>query len=111
MVMISNATYPALDAKPAPWSPRIQSLLRDDVGFAGVTISDALEGAARVRGRSLGSVAVLVAQAGVDVLLFTGSEASSAAAFERVARAAEQGRIPAASLRRSYDRIVRLKRG
>ena len=90
--MISNATYTALDTKPAPWSPRIQALLRGELGFDGVTISDALDAAATTRGRSLGSVAVLVAQAGMDVLLFIGSEAASAAAFERVASAAEQGR-------------------
>ncbi len=110
LVMISNATYPALDAKPAPWSPRIQSLLRNKLGYEGVTISDALEGAASTRKRALASVAVLAAQAGVDLLLFTGTEASSAAAFERVARAAEAGRVPAASLRRSYERVLKLKR-
>jgi beta-N-acetylhexosaminidase len=109
LVMISNASYPALDSKPAPWSPRIQSLLRDQLGFQGVTITDALDGAAATRRRSLQSVAVLSAQAGVDVLLFTGSEASSAAAFERVETAAAKGRIPAPALRRSYDRILALK--
>jgi beta-N-acetylhexosaminidase len=109
LVMISNASYPALDAKPAPWSPRIQSLLRDELGFEGVTITDALDGAAATRGRKLSSVAVLSAQAGVDILLFTGSEASSAAAFERIATAAAAGRIPAAALQRSYDRILALK--
>ena len=42
IVMISNASYPALDSKPAPWSPRIQSAAarraripgRDDHGCA-----------------------------------------------------------------------------
>ena len=109
MVMISNASYPALDSKPAPWSPRIQSLLRNELGFKGVTITDALDGAAATRGRTVQSVAVLSAQAGVDILLFTGSEASSAAAFERLVTAASEGRIPAAALRRSYDRILSLK--
>ena len=52
---------------------------------------------------------MLSAQAGVDILLFTGSEASSAAAFERIATAAAAGRIPAAALQRSYDRILALK--
>ena len=110
IVMISNATYPALDSKPAPWSPRIQSLLRGELGFKGVTISDALEGAAATRGRQLGSVSTLAAQAGVDLLLLTGSEASSTAAFERVAARAERGGIPPAALRASYGRIVALKR-
>ena len=109
LVMISNASYPALDSKPAPWSSRIQSLLRNELGFQGVTITDALDGAAATRRRSLQSVAVLSAQAGVDVLLFTGSEASSAAAFEHIETAALKGRIPAPALRRSYDRILALK--
>jgi beta-N-acetylhexosaminidase len=110
IVMISNATYPALDARPATWSMRIQSLLRRELGFAGVTISDALDGAAVTRGRTVPSVAALAAQAGVDLLLLTGSEASSAAAFERVAGAAAQGRYSAAALRESYARIMELKR-
>lgn len=110
IVMVSNATYPALDAKPAPWSSRVQALLRGELGFAGVTITDALDGAAATRGRSLLSVAALSAQAGVDLLLLTGSEGSSAAAFERVVTVAEAGRIGPAALQASYDRIVALKR-
>jgi beta-N-acetylhexosaminidase len=110
LVMISNATYPALDTKPAAWSTRIQSLLRQELGFDGVTISDALDGAASTRGRTLLSVAVLVARAGVDLLLLTGSEASSAAAFERVVATAEQGRLPIGKLQASYRRILELKR-
>ena len=109
MVMISNASYPALDSKPAPWSPQIQSLLRNELGFKGVTITDALDGAAATRGRTVQSVAVLSAQAGVDILLFTGSEASSAAAFEHLVTAASAGRITSAALLRSYDRILSLK--
>ena len=35
IVMVSNASYAALDGKPAPWSPRIQRLLRDELGFTG----------------------------------------------------------------------------
>lgn len=110
VVMISNANYPALDAKPAPWSTKIQSLLRRELGFDGVTISDALDGAAATRGRSLPSVAVLVAQAGIDVLLLSGSEASSATAFERVVAVAERSRISASSLKASFNRILALKR-
>ena len=107
--MISNATYPAIDAKPAPWSPRLQSLLRGELGFKGATISDALDGAAATRGRTLPSVALLAGQAGVDLLLLIGSESSSAAVYRHLVAAAQDGRLPAASLRRSYDRIQVLK--
>ena len=110
LVMISNATYPALDAKPATWSPQVQGLLRHELGFDGVTISDALDGAAATRGRSLSSVATLAAQAGVDLLLLTGSEASTDAVFEHLVAAAVDGRLPRPALEASYDRILALKR-
>ncbi|WP_411278325.1 glycoside hydrolase family 3 N-terminal domain-containing protein [Gaiella sp.] len=109
IVMISNATYPALDAKPAPWSPRIQALLRSTLGFEGVTITDSLDGAAASRGRTIESVSSLAAQAGIDLLLLTGTEASSGGAYESVVRAAERGKIPVAGLQRSYARITALK--
>ena len=109
IVMISNATYPALDTKPAAWSPRVQALLRGELGFKGVTISDALDGAATTRGRTLPSVSVLAAQAGMDLILLTGSESSSAAVFDRLVSTAARGGLGAASLRRSYDRIQALK--
>jgi beta-N-acetylhexosaminidase len=92
------------------WSSRVQSILRRSLGFRGVTVTDSLDVAAATRGRGAASVAVLSAQAGVDLLLVTGSERSSARVFDRLLRAAEQGRVPAASLRRSYDRILALKR-
>lgn len=110
LVMVSNATYPALDAKPATWSPRIQALLRSSLGFKGVTITDSLDGAAASRSRTVEGVASLAAQAGIDLLLLTGSEASSARAYERVVRAAEHGTISVADLRRSYARIASLKK-
>jgi len=110
LVMISNATYPSLDAKPAPWSPRIQVLLRAQLSFEGVTITDALDGAAASRGRTIDGVASLAAQAGIDLLLLTGSESSSDRAYESVVRAAEHGKISVAALRRSAARIASLKK-
>ena len=103
MVMISNASYPALDSKPAPWSPRIQSLLRNELGFKGVTITDALDGAAATRGRTVQSVAVLSAQAGVDILLLhreRGIERGGLRARRHGGRrGAHPGRVPASQLR------------
>ena len=110
LVMVSNASYTAYGDIPAAWSSRIQAVLRGELGFRGATITDALDGAATTRGRSLSAVTVLAAQAGIDLLLLTGSEASSAAAYARLASRAEAGSIPEPSLRRSYERIVALKR-
>lgn len=109
VVMVSNAAYTAYGGGPATWAPAIQALLRRDLGFEGVTITDALEGAASTRGRTLRSVTALAIQAGVDLVLLTGSERSSADAYAHVVALVEAGRIPLPALRRSAERIAALK--
>ena len=70
---------------------------------SGLTITDALDGAAATRGLSLPAATALAAQAGIDLLLLIGSEASSAAAYERLVTLAQEGSIgasvPASQLR------------
>jgi len=110
LVMLSNATYPALDAKPGAWSPAVESLLRRTLGYDGVTITDALEAVAKTSHRSVAASAVLAAQSGADLLLITGKEASSDAVFRRLVATAKAGRISRPALERSYLRIVALKR-
>lgn len=110
LVMLSNAAYAALDAKPAAWSPAVETLLRRTLGFTGVTITDALDAVAPTHGRSVRSAAVLAAQAGVDLLLVAGSEAESDAVYRRLVDAAEAGKIPRPGLERSFARILALKR-
>lgn len=105
LVMLSNAGYAALDWEPAAWSAAVQTLLRDDLGFAGATITDALDLMARYRGETVGQVALRSAAAGVDLLLLVGSEQSSAAVYDTLVAAARDGRLPRASLEASAARI------
>ena len=109
IVMLSNASYSAFGTAPAAWSTRIQTLLRRELGFRGVTITDALEAAAATRGRAVSSAAVLAVRAGVDLVLVTGPEKSSDAVYRKLLERASDGTISAASLRRSYDRVLALK--
>src|SRR5262245_11501490 len=71
LIMASWAVYPALDAAhPAGLSPTvIQSELRGQLGYQGVTITDAIEAGALTSFGSFGQRAVLAAQAGMDLLL------------------------------------------
>ena len=112
MIMLSNATYTAYDPlHAAGWSPAIATtLLRRDLGFTGVTITDSLTGAAAARGVSAAQLAVEAADAGTDMILVTGSEASTRAAYAALMAAADAGTIPAATLMASYARIIALKR-
>jgi beta-N-acetylhexosaminidase len=109
LVMLSNATYTALGPKPAVLERGVHALLRDELGFQGVTISDALNADSVLRNRSVESTAVLAAEAGTDLLLFTSDETQTAAVYERLLERARDGTIPRTSLERSYGRILRLK--
>jgi beta-N-acetylhexosaminidase len=108
LVMVSNAGYTAFDPTGAPAvlsRPIVMGLLRKQLGFPGVVISDALE----APGPSSRPAAPVTASAiGVDVLLYT-SEASSQAAFSKLLDGARAGNVPYSALVASWGRIQALK--
>jgi beta-N-acetylhexosaminidase len=111
LIMLSNAIYPAYDrTNAAGWSRAIGiTLLREQLGFRGVTITDSLDGAAASRGVSTASLALKAAQASTDLLLVTGSEATSKALYATLVKDAQAGQIPLTGLEHSYARILALK--
>jgi beta-N-acetylhexosaminidase len=113
LVMLSNAVYDAYDrAYAAGWSRTIGTkLLRGQLGFRGVTITDSLDGAAHARGIPVDSLAVRAARAGTDMLLLTGSEAASRSAYRSLLAAVSEGHISLTRLQASYQRILALKAG
>jgi beta-N-acetylhexosaminidase len=113
LIMLSNATYPAYDSvNGAGWSRAIvQTLLRGELGFRGVTITDSLSGTAKARGIPAVDLAIDAATAGTDFIILTGPEASTAAAYDELLARARDGSIPRSTLEASYDRIVALKKG
>jgi beta-N-acetylhexosaminidase len=113
MIMLSNATYTAYDSvNAAGWSHAIgTTLLRQNLGFRGVTITDSLTGTAVSRRVSQTSLSLRAAKAGTDMILVTGSEASTRAVYSALLAAAQDGSITRATLLASYNRIVALKAG
>jgi beta-N-acetylhexosaminidase len=111
LIMLSNATYTAYDsANAAGWSHAISvGLLRTTLGFTGVTMTDSLSGTAASRGVSATSLAVKAAKAGTDMILVTGSEASTKATYASLLVDAQNGTIPVSTLQTSYARILALK--
>ena len=111
LIMLSNATYTAYDPYAAAgWSPAINTtLLRGTLGFRGVTITDSLDGTAAARGYTTSHLAYRAARAGTDMLLITGSEATSRDVYATLLADARAGSIPLAGLRASYTRILALK--
>jgi beta-N-acetylhexosaminidase len=67
-VMTAHVVFPALDTSPATLSPTVLALLREDLGFGGVIVSDALDMQAISAGVGRGPGAVLALAAGVDLV-------------------------------------------
>jgi beta-N-acetylhexosaminidase len=108
LVMVSSASYPALDptAKPAVFSYAIETdLLRDELGYDGVAVTDALDtpGAAAVPHAATRAVA-----AGADLLVF-GSERASEHAYAVLAEDAPKYPHLRARLVESAERIRELQ--
>jgi beta-N-acetylhexosaminidase len=103
------------DAQPATLSPAIlEGVLRKELGFGGVVISDDLEMRAVARGATPARLAVKAALAGCDLLSFCQSHDAQAEAIEGLVRAVETGEVPfraqeatEARLRAFGDRFLR----
>jgi beta-N-acetylhexosaminidase len=108
LVMLANAVCPAWDAaRPAVFSrPVAGDLLRQQLGFGGVVITDDLE-AQSLQG-DLGERAVQAVEAGADVVLF-GSAAGGRAAYRALLAAAQAGRLSGQRLFESYSRLEKLR--
>src|SRR5436305_3933783 len=105
--MLSTAGFPAYDPSGTPTAlsrPMIGGLLRRRLGFAGVTITDALESPT---GHGKLTAGVIAARAGADILLYTDSATGE---LRRLEVAMSHGRIARVQAVASYQRIVRLKR-
>ncbi len=111
-VMTGHIVNRSLDTHPASLSrPVVEGLLRGEMGYEGVVISDDLTmGAIRANYR-LEDAVVLAVEAGVDVL--TLGHSSAPADMERVVGAlvgaVRSGRIPEARIDASYERVRALR--
>jgi len=113
LIMLSNATYTAYDSvNGAGWSHAISiDLLRHQLGFTGVSITDSLRGTAKARGIETWRLAVRAARAGTDMILVTNTEASTREIYSKLMTWSANGSISMARLKASYQRILALKAG
>jgi beta-N-acetylhexosaminidase len=106
-IMTAHVLVPSFDEeKPATLSPRIvQALLREELGFEGVILSDDLEMQAVARSYTVPDAAVEAIAAGCDgVLICSGDVDVQAAALEALVYAVERDRVP---FRRLEDAVRR----
>lgn len=108
-IMTAHIIVPELDPEkrlPATISPAITTgLLRDEMGFGGLIMSDSLMMDAITRYYPPGEAELLSFQAGTDILLVPFLEP----AFEAITGAVRDGRLPEKRLDESVRRILKAK--
>lgn len=119
-VMVAHAAYPALGKRPEPCrdslSPAslseqiVTGLLRDDLGFAGVAVTDDLTmGAVSKAVGTLPEAAKRAISAGQDLLLLCDSSQKVVEVDEALTEAIHKGEITEARLAQSFTRLQALR--
>lgn len=111
VIMVSHIACPEVtgDNTPATLSRQlVTDLLREDMGFDGLVITDALNMGAITEQYSSGEAAVAALNAGVDMLLMP---ADFQAAYDGVMAALENGELTEERIDESVRRILEIKLG
>ena len=86
-------------------------MLRRELGFEGVAITDDLADPAVTAIDTVPDAAVQAVRAGADMLYISGSAGDQQAAYVAVLRAVQRGRIPRRRLDEAIGRILLAKQG
>jgi beta-N-acetylhexosaminidase len=111
-VVLSHALYPMSDfTVPGSLSRAIATdLLRGELRFGGVAITDDLADPAISAVTSVPDAAVRAVRAGADMLSISGPASDQQAAYVAVLRAARRGEVPSRRLDQAVSRILIAKR-
>ena len=110
LVMTSHATYSAIDREHiASQSRRVHRVLRDELGFGGVVVTDSIEADAVLARTGVAVAAERSIAAGADLVLMTGS-ASWNEVYPRLRRRARRDGAFRARVNESARRVLALKR-
>ena len=110
-MMTSHAIYPALDPeRPATLSPVVLTeVLRENMGFRGLTITDDLEMGAIAAKWDVAEGALQSFQAGADILLICKDQGHVRESLDRMQRALREGWITPKRVAQSLKRIKKMK--
>jgi len=113
-IMVGNSSVPGLTKQPSSLSSAVVTgLLRHQLGFQGLVITDSLSaGAITAEGLSIPQASVEALEAGADMVLFTSSEPNSTTSqvVAAITSAVDAGAIPPDQLNGSVERVLALKK-
>ncbi len=110
-IMMGHISAPNILGDSCPGSlssVMVTDLLREEMGYQGIVITDAMNMGAIAKNYEAGEAAVMAIQAGVDIILMP---ADFPAAYEAVLEAVKSGEISRERLQMSLERILRVKLG
>jgi beta-N-acetylhexosaminidase len=109
-IMVGHVMVPQLDPKhPASVSSRITRILREDIGFDGVIISDDLKMRALSDRYSLREIVLRCVLADIDLMIMAWDRAKQLEAVDVLEQAVRKGHIKPARIDASVRRILALK--
>ncbi|WP_436912378.1 beta-N-acetylhexosaminidase [Halosimplex marinum] len=112
-IMTAHVNFPAVEPDPdvpATLSERVLTgLLREELGYDGVVVTDCMEMNAIADGVGTVDGAVQTIRAGADVVLVSHTADRQRAAIEAVVEAVRDGTIPEERIDESVRRVLRLK--
>ena len=113
VIMVSSATYALIDpSAPAVFSSTIVTdMLRMEMGFSGVVITDDVSAATQVQGVAAGERAVRAIRAGCDIVLASADPTVAADMVKALIAAAQSDPAFAARVDESAARVLALKGG
>ena len=112
MVMMAHLACPEIGdgSLPATLSPAIATrLLREELGFAGVTITDSMEMEGVAKAFGFGESAALALNAGCDLLLYSFEIDSPLQARQGIRKALDARELSTERLQEAGDRVDRLR--
>lgn len=109
MIMTAHITMPGISSIPLPATLNkeiISGILRNELGYDGIVITDALDMGAIRNNFSSGEAALLAFQAGIDILLMPYDQSE---AYYTLLESVNNGDISIKRLQSSLNRIIGLK--
>jgi len=110
-IMTGHSVYPAFDDKfPTTLSEKILTgLLREELGFDGVIVSDAIGMAAILKRWPLPRACALAIKAGCDTILLKADDESRSQCFFGIQMAVESGELSEKRIDQAVTRLLRMK--
>lgn len=118
-VMVGHAAYPLIDLQEKDAQGRflpsslsrnfVTSLLREEMGFQNIVLTDDLEMGAILKNYGIGEAAKMALQAGNDFLLICADTKRMIEAFDSVKEAVGRGEISESRINESLERILKVK--